>query len=526
MKTNKIYINDWLELHPYEKHNKSDLYYLKVCNEVNEIFSRFGHLLFEEEVHLNGKKLSCLLVTWFEDLVSEVGIWRAFISRHHELYNKYLPFYNLDDYYDGEPNQQDITFLIWYYISMKLYDKMVFSPSADLLFLISRHVYNVLDEKWDDAPINHEMKDFLNLPATEADFYSIRYVIDWLVLNSYLFYFYGEKNNQQKIQFIQELKKESGDLQQYEGLIFGLHDDNVHNTITSLLAMKGKEWLTHILGSEHPLHNMLLAMGDKKTGRFLYLDYDDENIRVKHIASGKIINITRKSMVLEKRFDEKTVITMGIIYWYNEWWFTGSLFTTEYDDNVLLEETSNPTYAGLFETDEKKHPFLLEHYESFLEFNHQKPVKYLENKEAYHYYLNDFIHFHNRRMDKLMRREPSPRQDKKFNLDNESPADESSVLLFFNRETGMEIMSGFNNVIPDPDNPYFDPSAKNVDIAALYFGNAVSKDLILYLSKINYCPAYKFPNDDNEELLKENLDFLLRFYKAKSYHGKVQITLL
>ncbi|MCF8366414.1 MAG: DUF3843 family protein, partial [Bacteroidales bacterium] len=101
MKPDKIYIQDWLELHPYDSPQKTDYYYLTVCNQVNEAFTEFGDLLFKEDKVNNGKKLACVLVTWFEDLVSDVGIWKAFIKRHHKMYNKYLPFYDMDDYFDG-----------------------------------------------------------------------------------------------------------------------------------------------------------------------------------------------------------------------------------------------------------------------------------------------------------------------------------------------------------------------------------------------------------------------------------------
>ena len=46
--------------------------------------------------------LSCFLTSYFEDLISETNIWNSFITTHKRLYNKQLPFYNLDDYFEDE----------------------------------------------------------------------------------------------------------------------------------------------------------------------------------------------------------------------------------------------------------------------------------------------------------------------------------------------------------------------------------------------------------------------------------------
>ena len=56
------------------------------------------------------------MAAYFEDVISGMGIWRAFILTHKELYGKYLPFYTPDDhYYDDEVNLEDVRFLLWHY---------------------------------------------------------------------------------------------------------------------------------------------------------------------------------------------------------------------------------------------------------------------------------------------------------------------------------------------------------------------------------------------------------------------------
>ncbi|MCF8365001.1 MAG: DUF3843 family protein, partial [Bacteroidales bacterium] len=518
----------WLKFHPNNKPQKTDMHYLKVCNMVNEVFNEFGHELFRDDVEENGKQLSCLLVAWFEDLVSEAGIWQAFINRHHQLYNKYLPFYDLDKYFDGEPNPQDITFLIWYYLSMKYQHRLLISPVSELLILVANLIFDIFDEEWDDAPVNRMMHDFLMLPHDQTDFYKIRSVIEWLMLNSYLFYFYGEQNEKEKIYVINELRKKGNDIRRFEGLIFGLHDDKVQNTITSLLAMKGKDWLAQILGEKHPLHTQLLGISEKKTGSFLYLGHDTENIHVKHISSGKLINVTLKSLEPANLIPDKSVLTFSIVNWQNEWWFSGSLFTQDYDDEVLLEETSNPTNAGLFDNEDSKKEIILEQYQHFLEFNNQKPIKYFENRNAMHDFLVNFFDFYNeKKSEKTGKKTPLLKNfEQNRDLKETTNNFEEDALVFFNRDIGMEVVFGFNSIVPDPENQFYINTTNNKDAMKFYYGNIVSKDLVLYLSEINCLPYFKFPGTETDELVRENLDFLLRFFKPESFHAKAQITLL
>ncbi len=467
-----------------------------------------------------------MLVTWFEDLASEVGIWTAFINRHNEMYNKFPPFYDLNDYFDAEPNPQDVTFLIWYYLSMQKRDLSFIAPSSNLIDLLGNLIYEIFDEEWDEAPANQKMKDFLHIIDDEDIFYTIRYKIDWLVLNSYLFYFYGWENEDEKLSLIKDYTEKKGlEFHQVEGILFGVHDDNVHGTITEILAMKGKEWLAYVLGEGHPFHQPLLEMGEKIAGRFLYLKQDDENVVIKHIGSGQLINITKKSMDSKGLMPNKTVLNIGLVKWQNEWYFSGSFFTQDYDDTILLEETADPMVSGLFE-DKKKRSFIHDQYEIFLEFNNQKLIKYFKDKQQFHIFMNEFLDFYNKKIiektgkDILSKRRPEY-------ISSDSPDEnDQDFLLFFNKDIGVEVVTGFCNAIADPGNPYFDSMENIGTIKSLYFSPVPGKDLILYLSKNNYLPDYKMSGNMSENLLKENLDFVLRFYKKESYHAKIQLSLV
>ena len=114
MKNIKIFPKDWLQLHPYKQSTPVDSYYTGIANRIYDIMEKTELVnSFEGE---ETKQICIRMAAYFEDVISGMGLWRAFILTHKELYGKYLPFYTPDDhYYDDEVNLEDVRFLLWHY---------------------------------------------------------------------------------------------------------------------------------------------------------------------------------------------------------------------------------------------------------------------------------------------------------------------------------------------------------------------------------------------------------------------------
>jgi len=118
-----IYLKSWLALKPYEKQAPTDKYYLKICNKVKRVVGKsllssmflvyLSRESFSEELNI----LACFLTSYFEDLISQTNLWLAFIKKHQAMYGKLLPFYNTEAYKEGEINQPNFCFLIWYFLN-------------------------------------------------------------------------------------------------------------------------------------------------------------------------------------------------------------------------------------------------------------------------------------------------------------------------------------------------------------------------------------------------------------------------
>ena len=114
MKNIKIFPKDWLQLHPYKQSNPVDSYYTGIANRIYNIMEQTELInSFEGD---EAKQIAIRIAAYFEDVISELGIWRAFLLKNKELYGKYMPFYTPDDhYYDDEVNAEDVRFLLWHF---------------------------------------------------------------------------------------------------------------------------------------------------------------------------------------------------------------------------------------------------------------------------------------------------------------------------------------------------------------------------------------------------------------------------
>lgn len=61
------------------------------------------------------KECAINITQYFEDVVSDFGLWRSFTNWHKENYGKFIPFYHYeeDKYYQDEPHIQDCMLIIW-----------------------------------------------------------------------------------------------------------------------------------------------------------------------------------------------------------------------------------------------------------------------------------------------------------------------------------------------------------------------------------------------------------------------------
>lgn len=527
-----IYIKDWLLFKPYDRQTITDSYYLKLSNDVKLALitnkQSFVLQIYLENEDIN--HLACFLTSYFEDIISETNIWDSFISVHKRLYNKQLPFYILDEYYEEEVNPQDVSFLIWYFLNTIQKEKFI-APYNDFIVETAEKVMDIFDEAWDYAPENEYLKSFYQIDEKEDDFYVARNLIDTILFKSYLFYSDTLLNLKEK-EF--EIIKECKDDQNIMMFFNENRDAALHKSHTRLLGLTGKEWASEISGSKHPISSDFLNISQKISGYFLYKGQDQSNIFLEHIASGKKFKLIKKSFdYSDKLKDIDTIIFMGIVKWKEEWWFSGIQFQAPFNPDLVLDEKNSleSRMAVNFLDHQRKEidEMLEKQFKAFRDFNNGLQIAFMASDEidefyrAYTEFFNNSLNLSDKEIKEAKERS---RKDGFFGVENE-PKNYSEVsetgLAFFNPKSGSEIALAVNSAFPLPNNPYFEEVFSDDHVMRLLMDESISAELAMFC--IDNCKTeLPFFNTGIGKRYLDDIDFLLRFWKKDNYHTKPSIT--
>jgi len=533
MKKRRIYLKDWFEIKPYDSQTNSDSFYLKICNKVYVALQESGEISFlnnfldEEDL----KNFSCFLTSYLEDLVSETRIWGTFTKAHLSLYNKPLPFFLFDEYYEDEVNPQDIAFLTWYYLN-ELTENTFISPYHEGIATITEFVLDIFDDAWELAPENKVLQSLYKIDEDETDYYVARKLIDRILFETYLFY--PDTAFKLSDEVLDIVETEFMDTDKMVSLLNDVRDNLLQISHTRLLSFTGKEWAAKLLGDEHALHKDLLNISQKINGLFLYKGQDDNSIFVEHIASGKSFDITKLSFDDHATLTElDQIIFLGIVRWKEEWWFSGVSFLSEFNADLILNEknsiTSRMVVNFLDEEKVKGEVTLAMQLKAFKEYNNGSQIKFLPPEEI-DSFPQAFTEYFNKTLNLSLNEEEEARERVRKDgflggettHENFEPPTEPG-LVFFNPKRGIEVAVGINSAFPMPNNPFFDAEKTDSDLVALLMNDYFSKDLAMFC--IDNCKKdLSFLNDGVGSMYMENIDFLMRYWKNVNYHASPGIT--
>lgn len=537
-KRKSIYMQRWLSFHFYSTPLQSDYYYLKLCNEIYNMLRDDDFP--DEEISISDeqkKNLACFVTGYFEDVISGPGLWKAFITQVSELYGTYLPFFDPDpeEYFPDEINPEDIHFLLWYYLSMVLSDDSIISPLIYEWSDYSNRIFEILEREYETAPENFNLKQLFNVSPEENNFFMIKEKLKWIMLDSWLHHFLGKELEEiTDDTFIDDEEKpmpeESRAIYLYDTM-----DTFVLSRHTPLLARQGKEWLAYALGKDHPLYESLLEMGEKKSGFYLYIGTEGDDLLFEHIATGTRLKVTSRSMDVPTGNEPgRSISFAGFVKWRGEWWFSGSQLGWGYDNDLIRKEQESEKSKMLF----GKNPAVQREenrqlYRSFLKFNKGKPLAFIESEEAANSFIRDFLAYHNRSLKKSVRKQRKDRMPLEQDMLPDSIFKEMEPdlvqvetipgVVFCDPDSGIDLAFGYNDMIPDARNQWYMSTNTEDDpgdgTMILLESPHINGKLMHYLVSNYDLPGLEFPGLSGRELLLDNFDFMLRFWKRKRYYS-------
>ena len=471
--------------------------------------------------------LSCFIVSYFEDIISETNIWTSFVEMHQKLYNKKLPFYNTGEYFEDEINVQDVRFLLWYFFNTAQTDRFI---NADHHFFLgmSLDIMKILEDEYEYAPENIVLKKYYEIDKNEPNFYVARNLIETILFKTYLFY-----TDTQAIQYDKEadLIEKYTDNKNLTSYLNDALDAGIHNARTSLLSLSGKEWASIIVGDTNPISTGLKQMSQKINGYFFYKGQDSIDIFIEHISSGIGFKVTKKSF---DHYDSLTVhddiLFMGIVKWKDEWWFSGVFYKRQFDPELVLDEKNSifgRRAVNFLDSEAKSiNEILKMQFNAFKNFNNGSEIAFMPSDEI-EGFIKDFTEYHNRSL-KINKTHMITDGDPFLPVEHDESPNYKDIsesgLVFYNLKSGIEIALKVNSAFPLPENEYYDADYSTEQLIRLLYSEEFSTELTKYC--IDKC-SVKLPFFALEEgkRMLEDIDFLLRFWKNSTYHSTPSIAL-
>ena len=449
----KIYPKKWLELHPYKQTNSVDQYYVGIANEIHKrLYSSTIADAFEEEENI--RYTSLCLAAWFEDVISQTGIWQAFTAECRKRYGAYLPFYPIKgDYFPDEINLEDIRFLLWHHIQYLCRGISAINPENPGIEQTAQEIYGLLAEEYETAPENERMQEFLYHSAMEEeDFFRYREILDWFHYQCYF-----------NIENVAQCRDEAERLQDDEKITPEMAETLIYATRTSLtfkgrrnlLSLTSPEWLA-LIGKAHPEHQLWGKVKARENSCYLLEKEDDEFLYVKDLCSedeGEF-KITKKSLnlsAIRSREAGKSTLICELIYFGNTWWQCGMLLENKYDQKMA--EYVDDLTKQKEKTNEKAT------FHDFIKASGGKSFVFCQSQEE----ISDFL------LNKMG-------YGLKEDLDIPRIHTETGAMLMANPHTGLHIQFKLCECIKSPDNPNY--NKEEAEKNAIMF--IVNPDIIPY----------------------------------------------
>ena len=347
-----IYSKDWMAFHPYQASAPTDFYYTQLANRVYAIISESAQTDFSDRLSDNEcqVQLSCILTCYFEDVIAQTGMFRAFTRTYSSRFGKPLPFYSVgEEYLPEEINTEDVRFLIWHFLVQMCDGDIPSSPADAGIARLAGKVMELFDAAYETAPENKKLKEYFLVPDN-TDLYVLQSKFFWLGTESYLFFSDGIGLQSAIENALQQVKSEDGRMD-IPAFVNIMCNDFAYNKVTEFLGLSSAQWLASMLGETHPLYQRLWNLTHKYSGYFLYEGEAETGSNFLHIVSGTRILITAQSMKgFPKELKTDTAIThMRVVKWDDLWWLVGQVNGYKKNEEMMKEVNSREEEKQLFE---------------------------------------------------------------------------------------------------------------------------------------------------------------------------------
>lgn len=478
-------MKEWIEIHPYEKSDNIDHEYLNVSKKI------FNALLCDEDlVEIDStvlRQLSLILTAYLEDVVSNYGLWSAFRKIHKEKYARWIPFYDVNEemYFFDEINLEDVKFLCWMVLQNEAKEGQIMHPEGLLVAHLANVIYPVLDEAFEEVPINERLYNYFRNPESYKDFMAFRISNDLLFFSSYLFM----KKGRDCVESLLIKGSEDGHDEQ---MIYSMIVNAAFQAPMPPLMVCSHLYLAELIDDMKNESGYLKEISYVKMGVFEYCGRDDNSYFLKNVNSDISYEVDKISCHIPEDLPLHQMIITQLVRYCNTWNINGT-----------VSYMSQGDIPGNFreEHDLKEHNRKL--YDAFMKKNGNIPIvftsRYSDIKEILAQYNNvSYI------------------PDFPYELRSRN-----NYVLFADRDKGMIVALDIAGYIKHPDNPFYNKAAAEKEAVAILADRKLCpKPMRRYLIENKLIPDAMLNPVHGVQLAKDliqnNMSFLGQFILADS----------
>lgn len=467
--------------HPLRLKTSSDNDYALIGNKILKKVQRYQFMDLDLD---SVREIVLRLTLYFEDVVSDLGIWRSFTSWCREHYGWYLPFYEIDDseYQQDEPHLQDCMLITWYAFT-DIIPQGIHYPFNKLIVTLSTEAFSVMDEEFENVAINEELKTFFEKADFTKDFYNQRSMLVWFLSGCYLSNTFENNHILEQQEAI--FHNWSQSQRSYAAIC-----NVVYNQKIGPLSLHTKDCLAMILDINGCKAQSRKVFEQEHLATDLYkiLSVTPSGITLKSVH-GQKLKVSRDSFMEGMPWNKIKYIVASFVNYGSCWNLNGIVGNADEATFLQEEKRINETYEGT------------PNYKHLMELSGGSSLFYFNNKDTFIGFLKQEVGLPS---DNL------PQATK-------SLADLSShddVTLFLEGEYNpLAIAINVAKCIKDDNNPMYDKSF--AEQYALEKTFDMPDTMVKYLVSNNMLPdaqfrTYPYDGVDGRELLQHNFDFFLR----------------
>jgi hypothetical protein len=492
---NKIVQKDWIQLHPLKLQSPSDYYFIQLSNKILLLLDKDKNaIVFSSRL----KRLFAITaVSYFEDVISNIGLWKAFRQIHFEKCGKMLPFLHIrEEYSMDEINLEDIQFLIWSIIQRDVLeqDELKFiNIENPIITLVSLLVYEVLDAEYETAPENEVVHNAVHSANLASDYYLFREFLKWLHYDSYLSCPYPKNKLQYELERSKNNKfvKENKDV-----LSYTLVNSLIFTEPCSPIAIIAYKWFEYIV-SDNKVKEFVHALEYKTFETYKIVGVNEKSLKIKLFDRGTdVFELDLNSLNSTADIKNKKAISCAMTFFNGLWNVNGMASFNDEED--ISTDSTDPESIVNSENNKMTYDFVLKN-------NKDRSIAYFKDTNE----LSDFL---------LKLFPDSTKND--LNLSNIKS--DKNIVVFTHPNLGLVMYSDLAKWIKDKNNPcYNKQSASDHSVSIFCGGYNCQREFIEYLIQKNLIPDARINSLEGEEygrkMVQDNLDFIVRFFQPELF---------